>query len=275
MNKSNIFSKLLIYLLSVNLAHAFWEEDQWWYIEHQFSYENATFQINKQYIYGNQTVYTFKLNKLDDGYQGIRVGFQWVMADGNYTGMVFQMKIPETGIKSNGMLEKIQESHFYPNQNNGALTEYIKQKIIGNYLKDDQEELDIKDIEVYVNRNGDFDGTKLQITFKRDGHETLGQNKFWMAWEQYNAQGGNCETTGTCLSLERVKVRDRPFIYYNGVEFGDWVARQFIMTSYWIIGVAGLFGIFGLPLNLLVWSVLNLLYFPLFNFVSFFTVLIA
>lgn len=37
------------------------------------------------------------------------------MADGNYTGMVFQMKIPETGIKSNGMLEKIQESHFYPN----------------------------------------------------------------------------------------------------------------------------------------------------------------
>ena len=125
-----------------------------------------------------------------------------MLADGTYKGMVFQLTIPSKGYKEGGkILERYQKAEFYPNKNSAALTSYLKELVVGEYLLD--EEPTISHLLVYVNRAGDADGTLVHISFRVQGHEPKGNNRFWMAWQQYNEYDA-CVATDTCLIRSRV-----------------------------------------------------------------------
>lgn len=186
--------------------------------------------------------------------------------------MVFQLKIPESGEKEGGkVLEAMNQAQYYPNPNNEAQTHYLRNIVAGNYVTD--EEPDIVNVVTRINRNGDFDGTELEISFRVNGHEPLGQNRFWMAWEQYD-EYVKCIPLDTCLTTERVIVRDVPFTYYNGENFGNSVGRQFLVSCYWIIEGSGVFWILGTPLNLFIYLLMNL-YVQFVTFIGFFTIIVA
>lgn len=236
-------------------VHGFWDGEKWWYVEHQFEYADATFQVNKAYSGSGVTDYKLTMKTLEDDVRGLRVAFQWIFGDGTYKGMVFQLKIPESGEKEAGkVLEGMNKARYYPNPNNNAQTEYIKNIVAGEYVT--EEEPDVVNLVTRINVDGDLDGTKVELSFRVNGHEPLGKTRFWMAWEQYE-EDVSCVSMGTCISTERVIVPEEPFDYFNGEDFGNALSRAFILGCYWTMEGAGVFGLIGLPVNLLAYVVMN------------------
>lgn len=108
----------------------------------------------------------------------------------------------------------------------------------------------------------------MDISFRVKSIEPLGISRFWMAWEQYDPDV-NCVTTDTCLTTERVTVRDTPFRYLHTEKFTDAISRPFIVVCLWIIAGAGLFGLLGAPVNVIVYLMMNI-YVQFTTFLSFF-----
>lgn len=150
-------------------------------------------------------------------------------------------------------------------------TEYLKNILVGDYVLD--EEPDIVDIVTRINRNGDLDGTVVEISFRVNAHEPVGKNRFWMAWEQYDEYVA-CIATNTCLVKDRAILRPTPFEYYNGKNFGNSIDRKFVSGGYWIMEGAGLFWFFGSPVSFLAYFLINA-YVQIVTIIGFFTTIIA
>jgi hypothetical protein len=120
---------------------------------------------------------------------------------------------------------------------------------------------------------GDMDGTKVHIKFKVNKAEPMGYNQFFMGWEQYDPWP-QCELFGTCLTTTGAIVTGAPISYYNGMDFGNLLNRDFIMNCYWIMTIASFFNIFGIPLETLIYFTLNI-YMQLYSVWSFFEIIQA
>ena len=186
--------------------------------------------------------------------------------------MVFQLKVPDSGTKEGGkVLEQMNKAKVYQNPNDAVQTEYVKNLIAGNYMLD--EEPDIIDLVTKINRDGDSEGTVVDLSFRVNSHEPLGATKFWMAWEEYD-EYPTCLASDTCLRSDRVTMQQYPFKFYNAENFGNMIDRGFLMTSYWIIEGTGIFWLLGTPVNLLMYIIMNA-YVQIVTFVGFFVAIIA
>ena len=73
----------------------FWDGSKWWFVEHQFKYEDATFEINKMYSSESTTEYKFTLKSIPEDKRNFRLAIQWVRSNDQYLGMMFEMIVPD------------------------------------------------------------------------------------------------------------------------------------------------------------------------------------
>lgn len=114
------------------------------------------------------------------------------------------------------------KAEYYPNSNDAVQTEYLKNIIIGNYVLD--EEPDIVNLITKINRDGESDGTVVELSFRANSHEPLGNTKLWMGWEEYN-EYPTCLDSDTCLRPDRVVMQSYPYEYYNSENYGNMIDK--------------------------------------------------